>query len=304
MSRTRQYRVDLPDGDAIVLHDDRPPRWLEDNLSVLLIHGLGGDHTSAYMLRLAHEFHALGIRVFRLDMRGCGAAYHLSKQIMHAGRSDDVLAALTAIAEMAPESPLAAMGFSLGGNQLLRALGRVGAGLDLQPAWWPRLHFCVAVAPPIDLERCSRRLLQWWLRPYNRHFIDSLLEGAPPAIRSAGVIQRALTHRPRTMWEFDDRVTAPLAGFDRGLHYYHETSALSVVRDNPIPTLILAADDDPIVPVGIFTEIVDELHENSQLLTTQRGGHLGFVDRSGSSWMDNVLLAWTRQQMAGFTSAS
>ncbi len=295
ISGTCQHRIDLDDGDVLVLHDDRPPNWNDDDLAVLLIHGLGGDYTSSYMIRLANSLQQAGVRVFRLDMRGCGAAYNLSQQIMHAGRSDDVLAALGKIASLAPHASLAAMGFSLGGNQLLRATGRVGAKLDAEPDWWDQLKFCVAVSPPIDLERCSRELLQWWLRPYNRHFIDCLLDGAPPIIRRSSVIQDALRQRPRTMWEFDDRITAPLAGFDHGLHYYHKTSALDVVCENQIPTLILAAKDDPIVPVGIFREIESRLPQSTRLLIANRGGHLGFVDRQGNCWMDRVLMAWTNQ---------
>ncbi len=295
MSGTVQHRVDLDDGDVLVLHDDRPSGWPGDGLSVLLLHGLGGDSTSKYMQRLAKSYYESGTRVFRLDMRGCGAAYNLSQEILHAGRSDDVLAAMSFMAELAPQSSLAAMGFSLGGNQLLRAVGRVGAAIDHEPTWWDRLKFCVAVAPPIDLERCSRRLLQWWLRPYNRHFIDCLLDGAPPIIQQHAVIQDAMADRPRTMWEFDDRVTAPLAGFDHGLHYYRETGAIDVVRENKIPTLILAAKDDPIVPVGIFTEMEHTLPETTELLVTKRGGHLGFIDRDGNSWMDRALMAWTSQ---------
>ncbi len=298
LSGTIQHRVDLPDGDVIVLHDDCPETWPFDGLSILLVHGLGGDHASSYMRRLAGAFQAQNIRVFRVDMRGCGAAFNLSEQIMHAGRSDDVLAALTAINELAPLSSLAAMGFSLGGNQVLRAAGRVGNGDDPQPSWWRKLMFCAAVAPPINLERCSRQLLQWWLRPYNHHFINCLLRDAPPIIKQKSIIQEALIKRPRTMWEFDDRITAPLCGYERAIDYYNDTSANSVVRKITVPTLILAAEDDPIVPVGIFTEIEHELSKSTHLLTSRRGGHLGFVNRKGDSWMDEVILSWTQRHVS------
>jgi uncharacterized protein len=159
---TIQHHVELADGDAIVLHEDAPVADQETGNqetgpAVLLIHGLCGCHASPYMLRFASELVNIGVRTFRMDMRGCGAAFGLSRNVTHAGRSDDVLAALHRIAELRPLANLGVVGVSLGGNQLLRAAGRVSGSLDKRPAWWDRLRFAAAISPPIDLARCSSK---------------------------------------------------------------------------------------------------------------------------------------------------
>lgn len=293
---TTRHQVDLPDGDAIVIHDDAPVDWKPDGLSVLLIHGLCGSHASPYMLRFARALHQIGVRTFRMDMRGCGAALNLARNVTHAGRSDDCLAALGSMAKFAPSSPLGVVGVSLGGNQLLRAVGRVSAGLDRRPNWWERLRFAVAVSPPIDLWRCSERMQRWRLRPYNRHFIDHLLKRIPTAIGQRDDFQAAIARgRPKTLWEFDDAITAPLSGFGDAQRYYHEASATRVLRENQIPTLMIAAHDDPIVPIECFTDIAGELPSTTHLVMPRRGGHAGFVGRRGESWLDRVLVDWVQR---------
>jgi predicted alpha/beta-fold hydrolase len=177
--------VPLPDGDAIVLHEDRPASWRVGDRSMLLVHGLSGCHTAPYMLRLADRFISSGICVFRMDMRGCGAGSKLSSNVTHAGRSSDVLAALDAIAEQTQAGLMSAIAVSLGGNQLLRAVGRIGGGLDPTPAWFERLERIAVVAPPLDLKRCSDNMERWAMRPYNYYFIRSLLARAPARVAPA-----------------------------------------------------------------------------------------------------------------------
>lgn len=296
---TIEHPVELADGDAIVIHEDAPTADHDAGLSVLLIHGLCGCHASPYMLRFADELLRIGVRTFRMDMRGCGAAFGLSRNVTHAGRSDDVMAALHAIAGLVPTSNLGVVGVSLGGNQLLRAVGRVSGSLEERPGWWDRLRFAAAISPPIDLMRCSERMQRLSLRPYNRHFIDHLLKRVPPAIQERPEFQSAIqTRRPKTLWQFDDSITAPLSGFGSAAEYYDKSSSNRVLGVNTVPTLIVAAGDDPIAPIGCFRDIARELPSTTTLLMPGQGGHVGFVDRHGSSWMDQVLLAWTRHSLA------
>ncbi len=100
--RARQHRVALADGDQLVLHDDRPDAWQAGDRAALLIHGLAGCHTSGYMQRIAHKLSARGVRVFRMDLRGCGAGQGLARWPYHSGRTEDAVAALEAIARLRP----------------------------------------------------------------------------------------------------------------------------------------------------------------------------------------------------------
>ncbi len=295
-------RVDLPtvaqvirlgDGDSVVLHEDLPSSWTPGDSSILLVHGLCGCHQANYMVRLAERFFRSGVRVFRLDMRGCGAATHLSRQLTHAGRSADIIAALDHIASRTHSGRIGAIGVSLGGNQLLRALGRLGAGADPLPAWFDRVDRAAAVAPPIDLQRCSDNMQRWVMRPYNHYFIRTLLARMPEQVRRRPDFQQIMAGpRPKTLWQMDHRFTAPLSGFRDTADYYHQCSAMRVTEHNPVKTLVIAAEDDPVVPIACFTDGKVRWSESTELLVSRSGGHTGFIDRQGKSWMDQVLAQW------------
>lgn len=277
-----------------MLHEDRPRGWKPGDRSMLLLHGLSGCHSAPYMLRLARRFVARGICVYRIDMRGCGAAADLTNNLTHAGRSDDLVAALRCIS-MRSHGPLHVIGVSLGASQLLRAVGRIGAGLDARPEWFDRLESIAAVAPPADLQRCSDNMTRWVLRPYNYFFIRTLLQTVPPRIRQRDVVQEELRRpRPRTLRELDDRFTAPLSGFADALDYYSKSSCHLVTGHNPVPTLVLTAADDPIVPIGCFLDDPGLWSDSTELVVTKTGGHVGFIDREKRSWMDEALEAWFR----------
>ncbi len=290
---TEQHVLALGDGDSVVLHDDRPQSWRPGEPSLMLLHGLCGCHGSPYMLRLAESFFRRGVRVFRLDMRGCGAGASLAKQLTHAGRSDDVIDALAEVARRTEAGKIGAIGVSLGGNQLLRAMGRLGAGVDPAGDWMRRIDRVAAVSPPVDLERCSQNMERWTLRPYNFYFIRLLLSRVPQQVRQRSDYQRAINQpRPKTLRQLDDRFTAPLSGFRDATEYYEHSSAMKVTHHNKVRTLVIAAADDPMVPVESFTDGKVAWSDSTQLLVSPQGGHVGFIDRARKSWMDEVLLRW------------
>ena len=289
----RAHRVDLDDGDALMLHEDRPPAWQSGDPVVMLAHGLCGCHASGYMVRLADRFLRGGVRVFRMDLRGCGVGADLARQLSHAGRSDDLLAAIDYVAGQAPESPLGVVAVSLSGNQLLRGLGRIGAGLDSPPPRFEQLSLAMAVAPPIDLLRCATQLARLRLRPYNRYFVRQLLGRVPRPVREREDFRRALAAgKPTSLWELDDRLTAPLSGFRDARDYYRQAAAKGWWRDLSVKTLVLAASDDPIVPTDCFAADAGPLPPHLHLLISPRGGHVGFVGPKRRSWLEDVAAAW------------
>jgi hypothetical protein len=284
-----QRIVDLPDGDQIVLHDDCPDSWRTGDPAALLIHGLAGCHRSAYMVRAAVRLGQAGVRTFRMDMRGCGAGFLLAIHPMHSGRTEDVDAALVEVARWCPGSPITLIGYSLGGNLALNAVAKVG-----------RLHVslrnCVAVCPPVDLATCSREMQRGLGRHYDRYFTRLLLgQLAERRKKKPHAPDVRIDQRPRTLWQFDDSVTAPLGGFDSAEHYYAETSSGPHLAKIDVPTRIVADRHDPMVP---FHSI--EAPERSpavRLLATQGAGHLGFLGRRGNDpdrrWLDWRLVEWT-----------
>jgi predicted alpha/beta-fold hydrolase len=295
-SPTTAHLVKLPDGDSIAVHENCPESWQVGDPAMLLVHGLAGCHAAPYMIRLAQRFYDLGTRVYRMDLRGCGAGAAVATQLSHAGRSDDLREVLGFIANQTQAGPMSAVAISLGANQLLRLVGRIGAGLDARPAWFDRLQRIAAVAPPLDLKRCSDNMQRLLLRPYNYYFIRLLLSRVPPGVRQREDYQAAAADsRPRTLRELDSQFTAPLSGFADADDYYHQASACRVTRCNPVDTLVLTAADDPMVPIGCFTDDPAVWSDSTQLLISPGGGHVGFIAPQRQCWMDHVLARWFKQ---------
>ena len=297
----QRHQVDLEDGDALVLHQSDPQVSTGDTKdqqetgpNLVLYHGLGGCHRSQYMQRITDGALALGWRVYRVDMRGCGQAIDLASGINHAGRSDDVAAALEFVGQRHPAGQLFAAGVSLGGNQLLRFLGRVGAGQDARPAWFCRLLAAVAVVPPIDLVACSHNMQRLSRRIYNHYFIKALFDSIGTRARQQAAFQQLLSgRRPRTLWELDERLTAPLSGFAGAKEYYESSSSAAVAPQIDLPCLVVSAKDDPIIPAGCFAGV--QWSATTTWLGCKSGGHAGFVGPGRVPWIDRCVLQWLQR---------
>ncbi len=287
--RAARRHVRLADGDVIVLHDDAPQGWRRGGRAALLVHGLAGCHLSPYMIRVAAKLNAAGVRTFRLDLRDCGAGQGLARRPYHAGKSEDVLAALAELAAICPESNLALIGFSLGGNLALKLLGQSAADVP------PRLRRAVAINPPLDLAVCALALRAPLARIYDRHLVGLLWRQlARRALAYPDEPTCDLSRRPRDLWAFDDLFTAPAAGFESARHYYECSSAAQFLPQVRVPTLILSSRDDPLVPAGIFEGLSHSPAVSVHV--AEGGGHLGYVARRGPDpdrrWMDWRIVEW------------
>ncbi|MDA8746150.1 alpha/beta fold hydrolase [Rubripirellula amarantea] len=295
--------VEVSQGDRIALHIDEPEFANVQTPTVLLVHGLTGCHAAPYMIRFAHYFLSLNYRVCRMDMRGFGAAWAHSQNLSHAGRSDDCLAALSTLAANTT-GDLFAVGVSLGGNQLLRGIGRIGAGLDPQPSWMSRLSGVAAVCPPIDLKRCADNMDRRRMRLYNHYFIRALLRRPPKLVAQRADFQAIMRdRRPKTLRQLDEQFTAPLSGFDDALHYYRESSAIEQIGAIRTPTLIIASKDDPIVPYECFSQDTCALGniartDKLNILSPRAGGHVGFIGRDNRSWLESTIEMFFRTYLS------
>jgi predicted alpha/beta-fold hydrolase len=287
--RARRHHVRLDDGDQLVLHDDCPEAWQPGDRSTLLIHGLGGSHTSGYMQRIARKLNARGVRAFRMDLRGAGAGMGLARLPYHSGRAEDARAALEAIARHLPQSPTTLVGFSLGANLSLKLLG------DPEHATCGNLDSAMAVNPPMDLAACSRQIALRSNRLYDRYFVNVLvrqLRERSALLPDAPVGKFA--RPPRTLWEFDDNFTAVVCGFDSADDYYARASAAPHLEKVRVPTLVMAAADDPMIPSRLFVDA--RVSPAVQVHIAEGGGHLGYIGRRGidadTRWMDWRVVDW------------
>jgi predicted alpha/beta-fold hydrolase len=237
------------------------------------------------MQRMAQRMSEMGIRIFRMDLRGAGAGVRLAQRFYNAACAGDVRAAADAVARLAPGSPLWVVGFSLGGNLVLNFAGDANAN----PL--SALRAVVAIAPPIDLVRCAELLERqpWYTAYYLHHLIQQVLRH-----------QRYFPHLPRiqfprklTLRDFDDLYTAPRWGFGGAMEYYRVASAYPKIAAIKVPTFILTSRDDPFIAVEPFENLQADSHVEVHI--ARWGGHLGFLGadgRGGIRWAETRVVDW------------
>ncbi|MFF7108348.1 hydrolase [Pseudomonas sichuanensis] len=272
-------RLWLADGDFLDL-DWHGPHQADAPL-VLVLHGLTGSSNSPYVKGLQQALQARGWASVALNWRGCSGEPNLLARSYHSGASEDLAETIRHLRARRPLAPLYAVGYSLGGNVLLKYLGEHGADSLLEAA--------VAVSVPFRLDQCADRIGLGFSKVYQAHFMREMLayvQNKQRHFRDKGhhdrlaEIERLGSLRNlRTFWDFDGKVTAPLNGFNDVHDYYRRASSRYYLRENRTPTLIIHASDDPFV-FGHSLPSADELAPQTQFELHSRGGHVGFVDGS------------------------
>lgn len=280
--------VTLEDGDQIALEVSKPPSWQPHHPTVIILHGLCGSHEGANLVRTASNVVAQGGRAVRMNMRGCGSGQGLARQLYHSGRSEDIWAALEALHARTPYSPTTLIGFSLGGNQILKLAGELGSSA---PSYLAQV---IALCAPVDLHRCAALLARPENRFYNRHFVRQLRRDRLEREHFFPDLPQVTLPDELTVYAFDDLYTAPQSGFKSADDYYTQTSAASLVPNITIPCQILFAEDDPFIAAGAFDGI--KVPSNVEVYHTTYGGHLGFLGTPGRwggfRWLDAQIMSW------------
>jgi predicted alpha/beta-fold hydrolase len=267
----QRERVDTPDGDYWDFD------WLDapsdtDAPIVVLFHGLEGGSTSHYARALLAALARRGWRGVVPHFRGCGGEPNRLPRAYHSGDHEEIDAMLAAVrARVAPAVTLYAVGVSLGGSALLNWLGRAGDAASRM------LRAAAAVSAPLDLMAAGIAIGQGMNRVYAKHFLATLKpKSLAIAARFPGLLDPAKIRRARTMYEFDDVVTAPLHGFAGTRDYWMRASSKPWLAKIRVPTLVLNARNDPFIPAhSLPTE-----REVSPFVTLEQprhGGHAGFA---------------------------
>lgn len=280
-------RVALPDGDQIALEISTPETWKQDDLTVVLVHGLCSSHLGPYMVRLTRKLYARGRRAVRMNLRGCGSGYGLAKQIYHSGRSEDVLAVLVDLYQATPTSPMVLIGVSLGGNLVLKLAGEVPE----QAAKY--LQQVIAICPPAHLKNCSRLLSKPSNRVYDQHFVSLLKADVVAKQQLFPDLPRVELPKKLSLYDFDNLYTAPQGGFKDAEDYYARCSAAPLVKNSLVTCRVLFAEDDPFIDPSAFDDI--HLPPYVKVFHTQHGGHVGFLGHPGQGsfyWLDKQVLEW------------
>jgi predicted alpha/beta-fold hydrolase len=241
---------------------------------LLILHGLEGTVRSQYAQKLLGEARRRSWSADILIFRSCSSEMNLTKRFYHSGETSDLGFVIDRIVEENPQQPLLLAGVSLGGNVLLKYLGERGVAVA------PQIKAAATVSVPFDLACASRKINQGFARVYQRHFIKSLKQKALKKLeRFPDLIAPERVTRIRTMYEFDDAVTAPVHGFRDADHYYSSSSSLAWIERISIPTLLLNARDDPFLPRAVLDDVCQVAQRNSRLELEfpLHGGHVGFV---------------------------
>lgn len=278
----KHEQLDLCCGDFVDL------AWCEKSKerTVLILPGLGGTADSAYIQGMAQALIEHNFNVVIMHFRGYGKNLNRLPQMFHGGLTCDLFETIEHLKSLAPANPLFAVGFSIGGNILLKYLGeRVEqSGLD----------GAVAISVPFLLDKTQAHLSKGFAQVYQQYLL----------LKLKATMVRKLMHlkhddldlwsicAARDMRQFDELVTVPLHGFKNAWDYYAHSSSYQYLKNIFTTTLIIHAQDDPFLP----TEAIPthkELSKATELLITQHGGHVGFVSgltpKAPVYWLDQVV---------------
>ena len=265
----RNERLELPDGDFVDLS------WFGVGVGpvVVVLHGLGGSIDSAYARGIVTHLSGSGFRVVLMHFRGCSGVLNRKLRAYHSGDTEDVRYLFSVLRDRLGDTPLGAVGYSLGGNVLLKYLGEEGEQSPITAA--------VSVCAPLELSKCAERLDTGLSRFYQWYLLSSLNRGLREKMRSMGAgLHLGLNSQDvrsiRTIYDFDECVTAPLHGFAGAADYYEKSSSRQYLAEIRSPVLVLQARDDPFMLPEILPDEC-ELASSVELEIAAGGGHVGFV---------------------------
>lgn len=257
----------------------------------MLLHGLEGSYASPYARATMVALADAGYRAVLVHFRGCSGEPNRMDRSYHSGDTGDVACVAEALAHREGRWPFALIGFSLGGNVMLKWLGELGEDAPFTTA--------IAVSVPFDLGACAERLAQGFSRLYQWRLVRSLREKYRRKFATrTSPLEGVDVDRLHDFWAFDDAVTAPLHGFRDVHHYYAESSCRPYLGQITVPTLILHARDDPFVPLDAVPR-AEELAPPVTLELAAGGGHVGFVGGAvpgrARYWLEQRIVSHLRE---------
>lgn len=242
--------------------------------TVLLLHGLEGCHESSYMRGTADKAYRAGCNVIRLNQRNCGETEHLTPTLYNSGLSGDIRAVISELVAQDGLTTIWAVGWSMGGNLVLKMAGEVGDTI-------PALRGVIGICPVIDPELCVRALERPINRIYEHHFVSRLKRRlAKKACLYPTRYSPIPLGRITRLREIDHAYTAPDAGYQNAEEYYDGAGARHVIPHIRVPALILSAQDDPFVPLSIFSTAAVRNNPWVHVWTPEHGGHCAFIQKS------------------------
>lgn len=294
----KRERLITPDNDFIDVD------WCGEGKQpiVMILHGLAGSSQSGYVKGLQQVLLTQGFRSVALNFRGCSGESNNLARCYHSGETDDINFLYQTLRQREADTPIAAVGFSLGGNVLLKWLGEQGDKLSLFSA--------VSVSVPFVLSTCATKLDSGFSRVYRGNLIAELkqylIDKVAHLTRNGHIDEAEKINQlgdlseVKSFWQYDDQVVAKLHGFLSAEDYYKKSSSRYFLQSIAIPTLLIQSHDDPFMT----RDVIPHPHELSSkvcLEITQGGGHVGFVTGANPFnpryWLDKRIPEFLRQHL-------
>ncbi|MFT5162836.1 MAG: putative alpha/beta-fold hydrolase [Alteromonadaceae bacterium] len=264
---------ELPDGDFVQLSWSEKPQANNSKPIVVIFHGLEGSIDSFYakgMINAIKNNNWIGVL---MHFRGCGSLINRHSRAYHSGETEDARCFIQSLHQQYPNSPLSAIGFSLGGNMLAKYLGEQGKNSLLDAA--------VVISAPLSLSPCAKRIGRRFSRVYQKYLLDMLKQTMTAKLKHLkGQFELNITASDiaglKTLKDFDEMITGPLHGFSSAEDYYQKASGLPFLKAITTPTLIIHAADDPFMSHHVVPDAKDLSPAISYELS-KHGGHVGFI---------------------------
>ncbi len=278
-------RFTLSDGDFIDLDYSK----INTDQLVIVLHGLEGASDRPYVKGMVKIFNEHGFDAMGLNFRGCSGESNLLPETYHSGKTDDLDEVIQNLAKEGVYKSVILVGFSLGGNVIMKYVGEQGFNLN------SIIKKAVAFSAPIHLETASYELAKWYNSIYMKRFMNNLKE----KIKERENIVKDLVDLPkvygsRSFLDFDENFTAPIHGFKGAIDYWTQSSSKQFLENIKIPTLLVNAKDDTFLSVACYPISEANRLKNFFFESPKGGGHVGFVqaDEKGFYWSERRALAF------------
>lgn len=273
---------------TVLGHYQQTTKGTERRPLLIAVHGLTASSQAPYMRTLAQRALSAGFDVLRLNVRNCGGTEHLAPTLYHSGLTCD----LRAVVEQLAPTPIFLAGFSMGGNMVLKLAGEWG---EAPP---PHVVAVCGISVPIQLGICARKLGERTNRIYEVRFLRELRR---TLMRKRQLMPESFAEMQwdgiRTIYEFDDAITAPAFGFRNADHYYESSSSAGFLDKIRVPALLIQAQDDPFIPFEVFEDLPLDRNPFVRLEAPPHGGHVAFLAKQAPRF-------WAIEQTLRFFEAT
>ena len=276
----KRIEIGTPDDDFLEL--DVVKSGL-NNPVVALFHGLEGNTERFYIRNLMLDLYEAGFSSVAMNFRSCGTKLNRQKRFYHSGETSDYKTLFEWIKQTFSGSKIHAAGFSLGGNALIKSLGEFGAKHPV--------HRAVAISPPYDLKLGSYNLRKGFNRVYEYKFLQTL----KIKLKQKRTLYPDLpAFDGSTIFDFDDKITAPVHGFRDAVDYYDTCSSKNFLGEVKTPLLLIHSEADTLTPLRFAPLKVIEQNPSIQTIFTKSGGHVAFITRP-RNWLNQTIISWLNE---------